>query len=120
MEQICLVLPVKPGQSDDARAFMRELEESRKDEYDRSEQRIGITKEVWHLARLPGGDDGLVAHMETADFGNALRLFSQSQEDFDLWFKRRLADSTGVDLNNPPEMSLPELLSSYSTEVEVA
>ena len=60
MEQICLVLPVKPGQSDDARAFMRELEESRKDEYDRSEQRIGITKEVWHLARLPGGDDGLV------------------------------------------------------------
>jgi hypothetical protein len=31
-------------------------------------------------------------------------------------FKRRLADATGVDLNDPPEMSLPELLSTYSLE----
>jgi hypothetical protein len=53
--------------------------------------------------------------MESADFANALRLFSASQDEFDLWFKRRFADSTGVDLNNPPEMTLPELLSSYSS-----
>ena len=46
--------------------------------------------------------------------------FSGSQDDFDLWFKRRLADSTGVDLNDPPEMTLPELLSSYSAEIPVA
>jgi hypothetical protein len=43
-----------------------------------------------------------------------LGLFSRSRDDFDMWFKRRLADATGVDLNNPPEMTLPELLSSYS------
>ena len=53
----------------------------------------------------------LVAYIETDNFANALGLFSGSQDDFDLWFKRRLADSTGVDLNTPPEMSLPELLS---------
>jgi len=115
MDQICLVIPVLQGKSDDARAFMRELEESRKAEYDRSERRIGITKEVWYLAHL-NGSDGLVAYMESRDFAEALKLFSQSQDDFDLWFKRRLADSTGVDLNNPPEMTLPELLSSYAGE----
>jgi len=49
------------------------------------------------------------------DFGRALKLFSESRDEFDMWFKQRLADSTGVDLNNPPEMKLPELLSSYST-----
>ena len=65
-----------------------------------------------HLAQLPGGDH-FVAYMESPDFTSALRLFSQSQDDFDLWFKRRLAEATGVDLNNPPEMQLPELLSSY-------
>jgi hypothetical protein len=54
--------------------------------------------------------------METNDFANALRLFSQSEDEFDMWFKRRLADATGVDLNDPPEMSLPELLSSYSSD----
>jgi hypothetical protein len=44
------------------------------------------------------------------------RTPSEPQDDFDLWFKRRLADSTGIDLNTPPEMSLPELLSSYSAD----
>jgi hypothetical protein len=119
MEQICLVLPVQAGSADDARAFMRELKASRKDEYAASEQRIGITKEVWFLAAVEGGD-AMVAYMETNDFANALRLFSQSEDEFDMWFKRRLADATGVDLNDPPEMSLPELLSSYSAERAVA
>ena len=113
MNQICLVIPITPGKSDDARDFMRELEHQRKAVYDQSERRIGITKEVWYLARTPGGDQ-FVAYMETADFGKALSLFSASRNEFDLWFKRRLADSTGLDLNNPPAMQLPELLSSYS------
>ena len=119
MEQICLVIPVLPGRADDARDFMRELEESRKAEYARSEERIGITKEVWFLASLDGGH-GLVGYMETGDFAQALALFSQSRDDFDMWFKRRLADATGVDLNDPPEMTPPELLSSYSAEQATA
>jgi Family of unknown function (DUF6176) len=119
MEQICLVLPVQQGRSDDAREFMRELEATRKADYARSEERIGITKEVWFLAATPGGD-ALVGYMETGDFANALRLFSESQDDFDMWFKRRMADCTGVDLNNPPAMTLPELLSSYSAEEALA
>src|SRR5688572_19697216 len=113
MQQICLVLPVVSGRAADARDFMRELEESRKQEYARSEERIGITKEVWYLAPLAAGEV-LIAYMETGDFAAALGLFSQSRDDFDMWFKRRLADVTGVDLNSPPEMTLPELLSSYS------
>ena len=71
-------------------------------------QRIGITKEAWFLAQGTSGEL-LVAYIETENFANALGLFSSSQDDFDLWFKRRLADSTGLDLNTPPEMSLPEL-----------
>jgi Family of unknown function (DUF6176) len=114
MDQVCLVVPVQAGKRDDARAFMRELEEQRKDAYAQSEQRIGIDKEVWFLASADSGDL-LVSYMESPDFATALRLFSASQDEFDLWFKRRFADSTGVDLNNPPEMALPEVLSSYSS-----
>jgi hypothetical protein len=113
MDQICLVVPIMPGKTDDARDFMRELEGTRKHDYDLSERRIGITKEVWYLADAPGGDQ-LVAYMESADFSRALSMFSASQDEFDMWFKRRLADSTGVDLNTPPSGPLPELLSSYS------
>jgi hypothetical protein len=113
MDQICLVVPITPGKTDDARDFLRELEEERKPDYAQSEQRIGITKEVWYVAHTPAGDQ-FVAYMETPDFGRALTLFSGSQDEFDLWFKRRLADSTGLDLNTPPSGPLPELLSSYS------
>ena len=113
MDQICLVVPILPDKTDDARDFMRELEGKRKPDYDRSERRIGITKEVWYLAHTPGGDQ-FVAYMESDDFGRALSQFSESHDGFDLWFKRRLADSTGLDLNTPPSGPLPELLSSYS------
>ena len=113
MDQICLALPILPGKTDDARAFQRELDTERKADYDRSERRIGITKEVWYIASLPSGDH-LIAYMESEDFNRALGMFVQSQDAFDQWFKRRLAEVTGVDLNNlPPGMQLPELVSRY-------
>ena len=113
MDQICLVVPVLPGRTADARDFMRKLEGDRNAGYQQSERRIGITKEVWYLAHTPAGDQ-LVAYMESPDFAKALSLFSQSQDEFDLWFKHRLADATGLDLNTPPAGPLPELLSSYA------
>jgi hypothetical protein len=113
MDQVCLVLPVIEGKSVSARDFMRELESERKSEYAASEHRIGIDKEAWYIAGTPAGDQ-LVAYMETLDFAGALASFSASREPFDLWFKERLDESTGLDLNHPPEgMTLPELLSSY-------
>lgn len=113
MDHICLALPILPGKTDAAREFMRELEGPRKPAYDRSERRIGIPKELWFLASLPSGDH-FIAYMESENFERSLGLFSQSQDEFDLWFKTRLADATGVDLNNPPpDMRLPEMLSNY-------
>jgi len=113
MDQICLVLPILQGKTEAARDFMRELEGARKAEFDQSERRIGIVKEVWYLATLSSGDH-FVAYMESPDFSNALSMFSQSRDAFDLWFKQRLAEATGVDLNDPPPMQLPELLSNYA------
>ena len=113
MEQICLVVPVLPGKTADARDFMRELEADRNADYQASEQRIEIVKEAWYLARTPAGDQ-LVAYLESPDFAKALSLFSQSRDEFELWFKQRLANATGLDLNSPPAGPLPELLSSYA------
>jgi hypothetical protein len=108
------VLPILPGKSDAAREFQRELDTVRKAEYDASERRIGISKELWYLASLPSGDH-LVAYMESEDFNSALGAFVTSRDDFDMWFKQRLAEATGLDLNAPPaNMSMPELLSFYA------
>ena len=113
MDHICLVLPILPGKTEESRAFLRALDTDRRADYDRSERRIGITKEVWYIASVPGGDQ-LVAYMESQDFNQALQQFVASQDEFDQWFKRRLAEVTGVDLENlPPDMQLPELVSRY-------
>ena len=113
MDHICVVFPILPGKTEEARAFQRELDTERKADYDQSERRIGITKECWFIASVPSGDQ-LVVYMESADFTRALGMFSQSQEPFDVWCKQRLAEVSGADLGNlPPDMQLPELVSSY-------
>ena len=119
MDHICFALPVLPGKSPDARDFQHELDGPRKADYAASERRIGIVKEHWFLQQTPQGDL-LLAYMDSPNFAQALGQFSASQDEFDQWFKRRLAEVTGVDLNNPPPGPLSELLSTYLAEPEPA
>ena len=112
MDQVCFALPLLENNAEDAHAFFEELETQRKSDYAASEQRINISKESWHLQHSPQGDL-LLAYIESPDFANALGMFSQSQDGFDQWFKRRIAELTGVDLNDPPPGPLSERLSSY-------
>jgi hypothetical protein len=113
MDHVCLALPVLPGKTTDARTFMQQLDGSRRTEFDRSERRIGISKELWYLAQLPSGDH-LIGYIESAEFKRAFQMFVGSKDPFDLWFKARMLAVTGFDMNNPPaNMQPPELLSHY-------
>jgi hypothetical protein len=109
---------VLPGRTVDARTFLRQLDRQRRDDYDRSEQRLAITKEVWFMASV-AGHDLLIAYIEAADFQRATETFSASRNPFDLWFKDQLAQVTGLDLNGPPELDLPELPSAYDSRAAV-
>ncbi|HET7034439.1 MAG TPA: hypothetical protein VFI42_02050 [Thermomicrobiaceae bacterium] len=113
MDQACFAIPVLPGKSEDARAFFTELEGARRSQYAASERRIGVTTESWYLQSTPASDL-LLAYIESPSIREALGTFAQSQDVFDQWFKRRLAEVTGVDLNNPPPWPFSEQLSSYS------
>ena len=113
MDHTCLALPVIAGKTEQARAFMRQLDGPRRAEFDRSERRIGISKELWYLAPLPSGDH-LIAYIEAVDFARAFEAFIASRDAFDMWFKAEMLAATGLDLNNPPADTKPaELLSHY-------
>lgn len=113
MNPVCLVLPILPGKTDAARAFQNEANTTRKSEYTASQRRFGIPKEYWFIASTPGGDQ-LVCYFETDDVNRVMATFVGSQDPFERWFKRELLNCTGVDFNNPPpDMQLPELVSSY-------
>jgi hypothetical protein len=106
-------MPVSAGKSDEARTFFKQLDHERRAEFDASERRIGITKELWYLAKLPAGDH-VIGYMESNDFNHAFQSFVASRDPFDLWFKQQMLAVTGLDLNNPPpNMTPPELLSCY-------
>lgn len=116
MERMCLLLPIRPGRRDELVEFMREINGPRHRELGATEQRIGVTREVFFLAG--GGDhDQLVMYLEGESegesLGDSLAAFIDSREPFDVWFKERFAACTGVDLNDPPPLEPAELLASY-------
>jgi hypothetical protein len=112
MDRTLFALPLLPGKTAAARAFLRELEEERKAAYAASEARLGLTKEVWALQSLPAGDC-FVVYFEGADIAAALGRFAASQDAFDRWFKERVRDASGADLNTPPPGPMSEILSVY-------
>lgn len=108
MESICGAFPIKPGKSDDARAFLRELAGPRSEENAASDRRVGITKEAWFFQSLPTGDV-LIGYAEGENLAHSLGQIAASQEPIDRWFKDRVLDITGVDLNRmegPPSERL--------------
>jgi hypothetical protein len=113
VDHSCIVIPILPGKTDAARAFQREVDTTRKADYARTERRLGVTREYWFIAELPGGDQ-FVLYWDSADANQVVSDFVQSQDPFDLWFKDQVREVTGLDLNNPPaDMKLPELVSTY-------
>jgi hypothetical protein len=55
MDTACLVLANRRGKTEDARAFQLELATGCKADYDRSERRRVISKELWYLASWASG-----------------------------------------------------------------
>ncbi len=112
MQYALFALPIASDRSEAARAFLGELEGERKSQYMSSEQRLGITKEVWALQQSPMGDL-FVVFFQSTDIGGAISQFVGSQDEFDQWFKRNVKDITGADLNVPPPGPMSEILSVY-------
>lgn len=112
MDHLGFALPILPGKGVAARAFLRELAGPRRAEYAHSECAHGIVKELWFLQETPNGDL-FVAYLESPDGNRALDRFATSRAAFDVWFRRQLANVTGVDLSTSPPGPLSELVFRY-------
>ena len=113
MEQTLFTLPILPGKTGAARAFLQEMEGPRKQELAACGQSVGVTKEVWAVQQTPQGDF-FVVYMAGEDIAHAFTQLAASQSEFDRWLKQKLQETTGADLNTPPPGPISEIL----TEVE--
>ena len=100
--------PVLAGKEDDAHKFAQETM-GRSEEFSASQKRGGVTKEEWSLQQSPMGSLVLV-HFEAADIEKAFVTLAQSSEDFDVWFRGRVQEVSGVDLAAEPDGPPPEII----------
>lgn len=109
MEQTLFVLPILPGKTEAARAFLHEAGGPRKQELAACGHGVGIAKETWALQRTPQGDF-FVAYVAGEDLAQAFEVFAASRTEFDCWFKQHVKETTGADLNTPPSGPISEIL----------
>lgn len=120
MATLLFALPITSGQTDAARAFAQECAGPRLADFDTSERRIAIPIENWYLQRI-GGSDYFTIQVEGSDLNASFGSFIASRDPFDLWFKSRLAEITGVDLNAgpPTNETFAETLLEYKVTATV-
>ena len=109
MDQALFALPILPGKTEAARAFLQEQNGPRKQELVACGQSVGVTKEVWAIQQTPQGDH-FVAYLVGDDIAQAFTQLAASQTEFDRWFKQQMQETTGADLNTPPPGPISEIL----------
>jgi hypothetical protein len=104
-----LTLPLGAGKVESWRRFCQELSGSRRQPYEASRRRLGITRERLALVESPFGASA-VTTLEAADVNLALAGLIGSDLPFESWYRERLQDLHGVILtrfeqfvqHNPP------------------
>ncbi len=109
MDQALFALPILPGKTEAARAFLRELDGPRKPQWDACARQFAATKETWAIQQMPQGDL-FVVYLAGEDTAEVFRGFAASQDEFDVWFKQRVQEATGADLDTPPPGPISEIL----------
>src|SRR2546421_12958228 len=104
--------PVLPGREDDARKFAQETL-GRGEEFSASQKQSGVTKEEWSLQQTPMGSL-VIVRFECDDVEKAFTRMAQSSDTFDVWFRDRAKQVSGVDLAEPSEDPPPEIILEWS------
>lgn len=109
MDQTLFALPILPGKTEAARAFLQEMGGPRKHELAACGESAGIARELWAIQQTPRGDL-VVVYIAGEDLAHAFKEFAASQSEFDRWCKQRVQETTGADLNTPPAGPISEIL----------
>ena len=109
MDQALFTLPILPGKTEAARAFLQEMGGPRKPQLVECGQSMGVTKETWAIQQMPQGDF-FVVYMAGDNIAQTMAQFAASQTEFDRWVKQQVQETTGADMNTPPSGPMSEIL----------
>ncbi len=106
MSGLVLTLPISPGKVEAWRRFCQELRGSRRQAYEASRRRLGVTRERLALVENPFGSTS-VTTIEASDVNWTVSEMIRSGEPFECWYRERLQDLHGVNLASYEKFALP-------------
>jgi hypothetical protein len=112
MPGIVLTFPIVAGKVEAWRRFCQELSGSRRQMYEASRRRLGITRERLVLVEAAFGS-AAVATLEAPDVGWVLDQIITSDLPFDRWYREQMRELHGVDLATYEQYSQSVPLSQY-------
>ena len=106
MPGIILTFPIVAGKVEAWRRFCQELSGSRRQPYEASRQRMGITREQLALVETAYGAMA-VTTLEAPDVDRALGQIIASETLFDVWYRERLQKLHGINLAGYEQFAQP-------------
>ena len=97
MPGIILTFPIVSGKVEAWRRFCQELSGSRRQSYEASRLRLGITRERLALVDTAFGS-AAVTTLEALDIDRALGQIIASKLPFDRWYRAQVRDLHGINL----------------------
>ena len=97
MPGIILTFPIVAGKVEAWQRFCQELSGSRRQPYEASRRRLGITRERLALVETTFGS-AAVTTLEAPDVDRALGQIIASKLPFDRWYREQVRDLHGINL----------------------
>lgn len=102
-----IAIPLRPEKVEEWRAWTRELNTTRRAEFDDFNRRMRLTAHRAWLLRAADGPMVVVVH-DGPGADEFLVALSASDHPFDRWFRERISEYHGLDFSRPPEGAAPE------------
>jgi hypothetical protein len=100
-----------PAENLDAwRAWAGELTGARKEEFEASNARHGLTRHSAWLQQNPDGSYVVIVLHDGPGGDNYMASLAQSDDEFDQWFLRTVVDVHGMDLSAGPPPSAEQFI----------
>ena len=115
VKSLILALPIVRGKEEEWRRFAQELKETHPREYEDLRRRLGVRAErVWLMQEACG--EVALAYAEVEAPEEVIRRLAASEDPFDTWFKEKLLELHGYDLDGPRPRAEPELVFGYDPQ----
>jgi len=100
MSTVLIALPVPPGGAEKFESFVKQVN-ARLSDHAASRGRLKITQEVCAIQDLPDGGKLFILALGGDDPIEGNRLFAESQQEYDRWFKDNVGPIFNANFDEP-------------------